>query len=209
MTKSLTCEYLFVLDRCIDDSETICINNNIPYIINDKGIGRQCGLSRNLGVAYFPNDDILFLDGDRLPNFDVNLLDQSPFDLTLVKCETDIRDNLHKGSWIADKLWGTFNNGVFGSCLLVRRNVLDSIFAKYGHLFDVDFVRWGEEDRHFGDLAYSVGATCGFADNNMRVSGSATICHERMDDFMAMTTLRVNKLFALGLDNLLCDSNFE
>ena len=36
-------KYVFVLDRCIDNSESICIENGITYIKNDKGDGFLAG----------------------------------------------------------------------------------------------------------------------------------------------------------------------
>lgn len=197
------CEHLFVLDRCTDGSEQYCVENHIPHITNTQGEGRQCSRSRNLGAAFFPNDDILFLDADKLPNFNVLELDKAVYDVTLVKCETDIRDHLGVADGVPTRLWGTYHNGLFSSCVFIRRKMIDAVICKYGHLFDVDFVEWGEEDRHLGDLLYSVGATCGFADRTWRVAGRTSDCKEKMVEFMNMSRLRIGKLFALGLEHLI------
>lgn len=195
---------IFILDRCTDGSKELCEKLYIPFIESTEGSGRQCSRARNIGADHFKGDDIVFFDGDRIPNFDPKLLDRSPFDVTLVKSSEDIRDDFSK-SWEPEKFWGSYRNGVFGSCVMVRSCILEKVMNRYGYLFDTDFTLWGEEDRHFGDLCFSVGATCGFADDSWRVSGRATICHERMDEFRAMSVLRVKKLIALGLEYLIND----
>jgi glycosyltransferase involved in cell wall biosynthesis len=197
------CKHLFVLDRCTDGSQQFCIDNNIPYVENLVGIGRQCSRARNIGASLFPNDDILFFDGDRVPKFDITKLEQTPFDVTLVKSEIDIRDDITLNSWVHEKLWGTYHNGLFGSCVFIKRTMINKVIEKYGHLFDEDFTEWGEEDRHLGDLLFSVGATCGFADNSWRVLGRSTLCVERKKEFMNMSQLRINKLLSLNLDYLI------
>ena len=90
--------YVFVLDRCTDGSKNLCEKLYIPFIENTEGLNRQCGRSRNIGADFFDGSDIVFFDGDRVPNFNPILLDNSPFDVTLVKCQEDIRDDFSK-SW--------------------------------------------------------------------------------------------------------------
>lgn len=198
-------KHLFVFDRCTDKSEAVAKKIGVDFVCNTEGDGRQCSRARNLGASLFPEDDILFLDGDRVPLFDVSRLEVSQFDVTLVKSENDIRDELGSLGWKAEPRWGSFNNGLFASCVLIRRNALDKVLQQFGYIFDTDFTKWGEEDRHLGDLLFHVGATCGFASDDMRVLGRATLKEERQDDFREMTFLRIKKLFNLGIDYLVRD----
>lgn len=203
MRNAIDVPTLFVLDRCTDGSQEKCKRLGVDFITNEIGSGRQVSRARNLGANKFPNDDILFLDGDRIPLFPVSQLEQSTFGVTLVKSETDVRDRISQGSWVEEPLWGTFHNGLFSSCVLIRRLYIDQVIADYGHLFDEEFTEWGEEDRHLGDLLWAVGASCGFADNSWRVSGRSTMKEEKAAEFANMSQLRVRKLFGYGMEFLI------
>lgn len=201
---------IFVLDRCSDDSEKICIENNIPYLINLIGKDRQPSRCRNIGLNYFKdNEDILFLDTDRITNFDIDILNDSPFDVTLTFCENDIRlkdiknqkeysDNLTYFN--ENKSWGTFNNACFSSAIFIRRKVINKVIDKFGYFWDEDFTLWGEEDRHLGDLLYSVDATCGFTPHNFTTVGKTTDAIDKNDDFIKMCQLRYSKIRKLKLN---------
>jgi glycosyltransferase involved in cell wall biosynthesis len=63
--------YIFVLDRCTDDSEEIIIEfsktNNVIIIKNNNGLDFQAGYCRDLGLDSV-DSDVLFLDGDCVPS---------------------------------------------------------------------------------------------------------------------------------------------
>ena len=67
-------EYVFVLDRCADESEEILLNfskNNPTKIIkNEQGSNFLAGCCRDLGLSV-TDGDVLFLDGDCVPGKDV------------------------------------------------------------------------------------------------------------------------------------------
>lgn len=64
-------KFVFVLDRCTDDSEEILINfskdNNTIIIKNENGLNFQAGYCRDLGLKYC-EDSVIFLDGDCIPS---------------------------------------------------------------------------------------------------------------------------------------------
>lgn len=70
-------EYIFVLDRCTDNSEELLIefsiNNNVIIKKNYNGLQFQAGYCRDLGLEEC-NEHVLFLDGDCVPS--INLFEQ-------------------------------------------------------------------------------------------------------------------------------------
>lgn len=201
---------IFVLDRCSDDSESICKENNIPYLINLIGKDRQPSRCRNIGLNYFKNDeDILFLDTDRVTNFDIDILNDSPFDVTLTFCEDDIRlKDIKKQKDYSDdplsfnenKSWGNFNNACFSSAIFIRRKAINTVINKFGYLWDEEFTKWGEEDRHLGDLLYSISATCGFTPHDFITAGKTTDAIDKDSDFIKMCQLRYLKIRKMKLN---------
>ena len=67
-------EYIFVLDRCSDESEEILLrfskNNPAKIIKNENGSNFLAGYCRDLGLSV-TEGDVLFLDGDCAPGKDV------------------------------------------------------------------------------------------------------------------------------------------
>ena len=63
--------YIFVLDRCIDNSKNILetFSERFPTKIveNVSGNGFLAGYCRDLGLSYVKNSSVLFLDGDCVP----------------------------------------------------------------------------------------------------------------------------------------------
>src|SRR5574344_1129120 len=55
---------LFVFDR----QENVPKIKNLNFLINHQGTGFMAPLCRNIGTDYFPDEDILFIDGDRIPD---------------------------------------------------------------------------------------------------------------------------------------------
>lgn len=67
-------EYIFVLDRCSDESEEILLrfskNNPAKIVKNENGSNFLAGYCRDLGLSV-TEGDVLFLDGDCVPGKDV------------------------------------------------------------------------------------------------------------------------------------------
>lgn len=66
-------EYVFVLDRCIDSSESIILefakNNTSIIVKNEIGQGFMAGYCRDIGLSAIINpENVLFLDGDCVLN---------------------------------------------------------------------------------------------------------------------------------------------
>jgi len=88
---------LFVLDKCRDGSRELLKRSQIPYIETECS-GHGAAFARNAGAVSiletFPDADILFLDGDRVPHnvtFAKVKEGLEKFDEILIMCMEDIR----------------------------------------------------------------------------------------------------------------------
>lgn len=187
-------KYVFVLDRCVDNSESICIENGITYIKNDKGDGFLAGYARQLGVNFFGSDDyILFLDGDKIPKGDLgkiyNYIDAN-IDCLLFKTIGDTRtfgsDILLK--FPKENPHNTiYSCGVMLSPKLMKKCIEYSTCGRvWNEIFDG---KWGEEDRFIGDVAI-------FHDMNIMCSSCVVLTTE-------ITGIKdTNRLFELGQNTI-------
>lgn len=197
-------EPLFVFDRCKPVK-------NCNYIHNTTGEGFLAGQMRDLGAAEI-DDDILFLDGDKIPNgdiiHDINSL-KMKYDCICYglkpKYETsDYRKFMHNKN--TDDIvpfqknkchfsCGTYSCGIWLSKEAIRalRNVNN------GRIFHPSFDGyWGDEDNFLADELYYLGFKIGYS-TNIRLSGKfGKLTEEKLmslrKNFMKRVDLRI-KLF--------------
>ena len=150
-------DYVFVLDRCSDNSVQICEQNNINYITNQKGTGFLAGYSRQLGVKHFgTNEDILFLDGDKIPMGDLVQLEMLSKSYDCVLLETKLDDRKYERNTILVFDKANPHNCVYSCGIVLSSNLMNecSKFSCCGRVWHEDFDGyWGEEDRWIGDVA--------------------------------------------------------
>lgn len=160
-------ERCFVLDRCVDKSKQILIDLGEKFVENHEGVGFCAATARNLGLNNVNiNNDVLFLDGDRIPyNLSIDLIQQAldTFDLTLIKCEIDKARPWFTDSFRSNPHYHTFNNCVWSCGFSIRRSAIENIKTiNNGRLFNELFNgRWGYEDLNLGDMALVLNLTCG------------------------------------------------
>lgn len=172
---------IWVLDRCTDNSEETALKEDVVYIKNNFGENRQTSRCRNLGYEFVNGldyDDTLFLDADRYPiTKNLGVLEDSPFDITLLKLEEDPRDML--GDF--NNYYGTVYNNFFSCGLFIRKEaaaVIENFYKEhqedYGEsiIFPENLQQfWGVEDTHLGDICYHLGLSCGI-NENIRLRGN-------------------------------------
>lgn len=174
---------VWVLDRCTDKSEDICKEIGVEYIVNTKGEGRQTSTCRNMGYRWCSDkifkENTLFLDADRWPVLgDLNSLESSPTDITLLKLQKDLRDDCAVDY---NKIYGTVYNNFFSCGIFIKEDACKKLIQFYSERKD-DYGNslifpetvqqfWGIEDTHLGDICYHLGLTCDF-NNEIRLQGT-------------------------------------
>ena len=166
---------LFVLDRCTDNSVNILTQTGESFVIKSSGTGFEAGASRDYGLGFLPQDDILFLDGDRIPhNLTEDLLAQASqqFSICLIKVDTDYR------TWFSDEFsinpnLNSKSSNVVSCGMLISRQVLDKIKQhNQGRVFHEAFDgNWGCEDDYIGYLANHLNIPCGGFPKTTHVEG--------------------------------------
>ena len=151
---------IWVLDRCADFTENF-LNIHREHIIKTDSTleGRQTSYSRNLGLqACDPDQDVLFLDGDRYIVEGEFSPEEWKEDVALFKLQSDNRDNIHD----YQKVYGTVHNGFYSCGLFIKRKAIDMILNfQGGYLFNEDIQNsWGIEDTYLGDVCYHLGLSC-------------------------------------------------
>lgn len=143
-------EHIYVIDR-----PSVEYPSDIPAIYNFCGEGFLAGRMRDLGATLFAGEDILFLDGDKVPQGNLKAVEESPFDCVLLGVKGDKRSYFN----------GTTHrvtlpdihlqiNGCY-TCGILYRAELIKTFRRYneGRIFHPIFDgTWGEEDTWNGDI---------------------------------------------------------
>lgn len=143
-------KHLYVLDR-----PTVEYPKNIPCIINNNGTGFLAGRMRDLGAMNFIGEDILFLDGDKVPIGNLKSVENAPFECVLLGVKDD-RRKYFDGTTHQITLPDIINqgNGCYTCGILYRASLIEK-FRQYneGRIFHPIFDEtWGEEDTWNGDI---------------------------------------------------------
>lgn len=163
-------EHIYVIDR-----PTVQYPSNIPAIINTWGTGFLAGRMRDLGATYFGDtDDILFLDGDKVPSGNLESLQDMPYDCILLGTKNDTRKKFSDGSLLFDGTTHKFSfhedklhlyNNCYSCGILYRKHLIKRFRElNAGRIFHPWFDgRYGNEDIWNGDImnyeGYNVGCT--------------------------------------------------
>ena len=141
---------LYVIDR-----PSVEYPAGIPAIYNFSGDGFLAGRMRDIGALAFAGEDILFLDGDKVPIGDLSAVENAPFDCVLLGVQNEKRkyfDGTTHQITLPDIHYQ--GNGCYTCGILYRSSVI-STFRKYneGRIFHPTFDgTWGEEDTWNGDI---------------------------------------------------------
>lgn len=143
-------DHVYVVDR-----PTVKYPSGIPAIYNYNGDGFLAGRMRDLGALSFAGEDILFLDGDKIPQGNLRSVESAPFDCVLLGVQHDKREyfdgTTHSITLPDIRLQA---NGCY-TCGILYRAELIKTFRKYneGRIFHPIFDgTWGEEDTWNGDI---------------------------------------------------------
>lgn len=153
-------------------------------IVNTKGKGFLAGKMRDIGAAEFGNDDILFLDGDKIPLGDIPNIDSTKYDCVIFPCEEqeDIRKSVFKDEFgIIEPDTNPISNfaNVFYTCGIFYSKRLIKRFRELneGRIFHPAFDgHWGEEDRWNGDIINFEQFNAAYS-QQMKLSGTLGYCH--------------------------------
>lgn len=148
--------HLYVIDR-----PTKNYPSGIPSVVNHYGEGFLAGRMRDIGALFFNGDDILFLDGDKVPKGNLDSLDMIPYDCVLLGTENDKR-KFFDGTTHEVKVPVDFDaqwNGVYSCGILIRKNLIKRLReVNDGRIFNAVFDGcWGEEDTWNGDIMFREG----------------------------------------------------
>lgn len=163
---------IWVVDRSTDNTAVQLEMLGEMYIKTSNNLqGRQSSYCRNLGLRMTnPKNDVLFLDGDRFPvSGDLSDLTQPTADITLLKLEHDVRDNVF--DW-EHRVYGRVCNMFFSCGLLITRNAILRLQAfQNGEVFDTEMQSlWGVEDTYLGDVCFHLGLSAQLHPN-IRLNG--------------------------------------
>ena len=143
-------EHIYVVDRPTKDYPA-----GIPCIVNRTGHGFLAGRMRDLGALAFCGEDILFLDGDKVPLGNLRSVEESPYDCVLLGVHGDGRayfdGTTHQVKLPPIQYQG---NGCYTCGILYRARLIE-LFRRYndGRIFHPCFDGiWGEEDTWNGDI---------------------------------------------------------
>lgn len=202
MRNKIKTQYMFVLDRCIDNSKQICIDNNINYITNELGIGFMAGHARQLGIDYFGVDEyILFLDGDKIPHGNLSIIEdyiEMGVDCVLFGVSDDPRGYPKNEILKMDK--NNPHNGVYSCGILLspRAMRICQSTSNLGRVWHEDFDgRWGDEDRWIGDILIYNDMSIMYSDKII-LDGSIGGMSLHIEDFMVNTMKRMNLRKKIG-----------
>lgn len=180
------CPALIVLDRCTDGSEAEAERVCLPYVVNRTGEGQLHGMLRDIGLARVGCSDTLFLDGDRIPkdafDLDFALYALASFDLSVFPIsEHEPRVWFHPKFIVKNPAYGTWRNGIYGCGFIMRGPAIRAIMnLNGGTLFNPKLSGvYGADDLYLGDVAYSLGLTCGALPLTMALSGGGFTPRDR------------------------------
>lgn len=203
---------LYVLDRCTDNSKEILEQNNVPFVEKTTGEGFDAGGSRNFGYNLLNKEqNILFLDGDRIPTgLSWTLIVQAlkSYDMTMLKVEHDHRDwfnsTFSSNTWYGNGL----DNAVYSCGMLLSTKAHKSIasFNPGNNLMHPIFSgRYGEEDVYLGDVARHLDLTCGGFPEYVYLRGAFNSKRDEVDKVVSRHKRRILFEFLTGSTNKLPD----
>jgi hypothetical protein len=172
------CPRCFVLDRSTDGTADFLAREGEQVLVKSEGRGPEPASARNLGLGRTdPNHDVLFLDGDRVPEgLSLPLLEAGmrEFDICLLRTRQERFRTWFSEGFQANPSSGFLVNGVFGCALAIRRSALQAICRlQNGLLFHPVFDgHAGEEDGYLGDVAYHLGLSIGGFPMKAAVAGT-------------------------------------
>lgn len=196
-------EYLFVLDRCNDDSEYICKSLGVNYINNYYGHNFMAGYARQLGVNYFGmNNPILFLDGDKSINGDLNIIEHLLInnDCVLIGVDNDPRKLPSNSNIYHNK--ENPHNFVYscGIALSPYAMQLCANTSKQGRVWHENFDgRWGDEDRWIGDVLIYNDLNIYYT-TDLYLSGYLGGSNNHVNDLCINSMIRLNLRKQLGYE---------
>lgn len=180
----------YVLDRCTDGSNRIEFPSNCTKIINPIGEGFLAGFARDLGAKHFKEGGILFLDGDKVPQGDLNYLEEfitiNSYDAVLLGSENDKRSwiNESEGDYFySQEIFDNPHNQFYSCGLYLSRRAINAVYElNEGRIFHSIFDgKWGEEDRFLGDQLVYLGMKIGYT-SKIKLSGQLSDYTQRIDD---------------------------
>lgn len=189
-------EPMFVFDRCKPVERCCCI-------VNTEGDGFLAGKMRDCG-AYGVDDDILFLDGDKVPQGDI-VSDierlKGKYDCICYGISPELENSEYRGFMkendVDDMVPFQKDNGLFAfgcySCgMWISKDAIRRLRELNGGrifhpLFDG---RWGDEDNFLADELHYSGFRIGYS-THVRLSGVFSDCRNKMDDFVHNFMCRV------------------
>ena len=185
-----SCPVLFVFDRC----EPVM---NCNYIYNHEGNGFLAGKMRDIGAAGI-DDDILFLDGDKVPQGDIVSDIESlktKYDCICYGIAGENEHSIYRGFMKEDDVDGIvpwqkngspFATGCYSCGMWICRDGIRKLRElNGGRIFHPDFDgTWGDEDNFVADELHYSGFRIGYS-THVRLSGEFGSCEDnaKMEGF--------------------------
>lgn len=187
---------IFVFDRC----EPV---TDVTHKVNHDGVGFLAGKMRDIGAEGI-DDDILFLDGDKIPQGDIVA------DIERLKCKYDAicygiageNENSELRSfmrsediddivpWQKEKL--PFASGCYSCGLWLSRDIIRKVRElNGGRIFHPDFDGiWGDEDNFLADEINDLGGKIGYS-THVRLSGNFSDFSNKAEEYFINAYKRI------------------
>ncbi len=188
---------LFVFDRC-SPVEGCC------HIVNSEGEGFLAGKMRDLGAAGV-DDDILFLDGDKIPDgdivADIGCLSEI-YGCICYGIRGDLENSEYRGFMREDQQHGQmpwqasgfpFASGCYSCGMWICRDGIRRLRELNGsRIFHPAFDgTWGDEDNFVADELHYSGFKIGYS-THVRLSGEFSDCRPKMDGYVRNFIQRIH-----------------
>ena len=179
---------VFVFDRC----EPV---EGVNYILNPSGTGFLAGRMRDIGANGI-DDDILFLDGDKVPTgdivFDINRL-RNKYDCICYGVSSENETSELRAFMQVDDTDGIMPfqlenhpcaSGCYSCGMWLSKEAIQTL-RKFneGRIFHSDFDgEWGDEDNFLGDELYYSGFRIGYS-THVRLAGTISGLNAKFESF--------------------------
>lgn len=184
-------EPLFVFDRC----EPVL---DVNFIFNNEGENFLAGKMRDYGAKDI-DDDILFLDGDKVPKGNIlkdieSLKDK--YDCICYGIDSDKENSVYRNFMKQDNVDGVvpwqLNRsspiafGCYTCGMFLKKEVIEKVrLLNNGRIFHPSFDgTWGDEDNFLADEVDYLGFKIGYS-THVRLSGEFSSCETKMDMFVS------------------------
>lgn len=178
---------IFVFDRC----EPV---DSVTHKVNHDGDGFLAGRMRDIGAEGI-DDDILFLDGDKIPHGDIvadieqlkDKYDAICYGIAGEKENSEYRSFMRNDGVDGIVTWQAsgfpYASGCYSCGLWLSRDIIRKVRElNGGRIFHPDFDGiWGDEDNFLADEINAVGGRIGYS-THVRLSGSFSDWMKRVDD---------------------------